>query len=75
MKSRGYSGLGLAVVAALAFSGCSTRNWFEGTRESARQQCQATPDASAGQECVERINRGSYEQYEKEREGLGGRAR
>lgn len=62
---------GLAALAVLLLNACSTQAWFEGMREGARRQCRATPDASAGQECVERVNRGSYEQYEKERGSLG----
>ena len=62
-------------LATTMLSACSNQAWFEGMREGARQQCRSTPDASAGQECVERVSRGSYEQYEKERGSLGAPAR
>lgn len=64
MAIKSFSGAGLAVLAALSLSACS----FDSMREAGRQQCRSTPDASAAQECIDRINRGSYEEYEQARQ-------
>jgi hypothetical protein len=55
----------------LAFSGfllsaCTTQNWYEGVKSGALGNCNTQP-GQARQDCLDRLNKQSYEKYEKER--------
>lgn len=54
--------LGLLV----SLGGCSTEAWFEGAKRSAEHQCRQQPPG-AQDECLARVNKSRYDQYEKER--------
>ena len=58
--------LALAAGAAL-LTGCTSRAWYEGMRTSAENECRKLP-SGAYDDCMGRINRQSYEDYEKERQ-------
>lgn len=47
-------------------AGCSTGAWYEGVKNRAEHECRSQPGASAD-ECLSRVNRQSYEDYEKAR--------
>lgn len=55
-----------ALLALLPLAGCSTRAWYEGARASAESECRRQPPG-AYEDCMRRVNRQSYEDYEKER--------
>ena len=50
--------------------GCSQQAWYEGFQASQRQQCYELLSPSAVQQCMDQVNRLSYRQYQREREGL-----
>lgn len=55
-----------AFLASLLLAGCSTRAWYEGSRASAESECRRQPPG-AYEDCMRRVNRQTYEDYEKER--------
>jgi hypothetical protein len=50
------------------FSGCSYRAWYEGFRETERQNCYKIENSIERQQCLDRVDEMSYDQYQKERE-------
>jgi hypothetical protein len=56
----------LISMASLVLAGCSTRAWYEGARASAENECRRQPPG-AYEDCMRRVNRQTYEDYEKER--------
>ena len=57
-----------ATLLALALlPGCSGRAWYEGARASAESECRKLPPGGY-EDCMARVNRQSYEDYEKERQ-------
>lgn len=48
--------------------GCTYRAWFEGFKENQRQDCYKHMSQSDIQECLDRVNSMTYDQYMKERE-------
>jgi hypothetical protein len=68
MKKMFLANLLLAYV-FMSFSGCSYRAWYEGFREAERQNCYKIESAAERQECLDRVDETSYDQYQKEREG------
>ncbi|MFO6421619.1 hypothetical protein ACLBKS_15580 [Hylemonella sp. W303a] len=63
----------LILAGASLLAGCTTQAWYEGSRASARQQCNQQPPG-AYEDCMRRVNEGvggkSYDSYEREREEL-----
>lgn len=58
----------LVAFVFLTFPGCSSRPWFEGLREMERQNCYRMESSAERQECLDRVDETSYDQYQKERE-------
>jgi hypothetical protein len=58
---------GIFGAAALSLLGaCSTEAWYEGMKARARNECyQRSPGEQ--QNCLEKVNKQTYDQYEKER--------
>ena len=52
----------------ICFPGCSYRAWYEGLHEIERQNCYKIESPTERQECLDRIDETSYDQYEKDRE-------
>lgn len=52
---------------------CTTQAWYEGSRASARQQCNQQPPGGY-EDCMRRVNEGAggktYDDYQREREEL-----
>jgi hypothetical protein len=66
MKNRFVHRLfGLACL-SLLLGGCSTRSWYEGMRLGAEGQCEKQPPG-AREDCLARLNKQSFEAYDKER--------
>jgi hypothetical protein len=52
----------------IACQGCSCRAWYDGLKEVQRLECQKLPGARERQECLDRVNSLTYDQYSSERE-------
>lgn len=55
-------------VAALLNTGCTTQAWYAGMQRGAENDCRQQP-GSAADECMARINKQRYPDYEKARTG------
>lgn len=49
-------------------SACSTQAWYEGSRQSALNECNKIVDSTERQRCIQDIP--SYQQYEQQRKAL-----
>ncbi|MEY4591165.1 MAG: hypothetical protein RIR18_60 [Pseudomonadota bacterium] len=63
----------LCFVSCLAFtlllgSACTTEAWYEGVKRSAEDNCRKQ-SGNAVDECLSRVNRQTYQEYEKSRSG------
>jgi hypothetical protein len=72
--SSSWRRVSLMVLACVPLlTACTTRAWYEGSRASARQQCNQQPPG-AYEDCMRRVNEGvggqSYDDYQREREEL-----
>lgn len=56
------------LLCALALSACSTQTWYESARVGAENECRNRP-ATAAEECLARLNKQKYEDYERARSG------
>ncbi len=63
-----YSSFIFIVALFIIFSGCPSRAWYEGYREAERQNCYKIESPTERQECLDRVNETSYDQYKKDRE-------
>jgi hypothetical protein len=52
----------------LVCQGCTCRAWYDGLKEVQRLDCQKLPGARERQECLDRANSITYDQYSSERE-------
>lgn len=52
----------------VTLNACTTEAWYEGVRQGGEQACRKQP-AGAAEECLGRINRQTYDQYDKARQG------
>ena len=50
--------------------GCTYRAWHEGFRESQRQKCYKLPSDDAMQQCLNKVDKMTYDQYKKARKEL-----
>ncbi|GAB2180612.1 hypothetical protein DLREEDagrD3_08350 [Denitratisoma sp. agr-D3] len=62
-----------AVIVGLTFltatvTACSTQAWYEGVKRGAENNCRSQPPGES-ERCLEKLNKQSYEEYEKERSG------
>jgi hypothetical protein len=55
------------LLALLLLPGCTARAWYEGGRAGAESECRKLPPGGY-EDCMGRINRQSYDDYEKERQ-------
>ncbi len=60
--------LALVVSIFLAVCGCTTEAWYEGVKRGAENNCRSQPPAEVD-ECMEKLNKKTYDEYEKERSG------
>ena len=59
--------LWLAVLTALGASACTQRAWYEGAKQSQRNECYKMPP-SAREECLKALESGSYDEYQRQRQ-------
>ncbi len=57
----------ICCICFIAVQGCTYRAWYSGLQERERQECYRYSDSSAIQECLDEVNRRTYDQYEEER--------
>lgn len=57
----------LVVGGCLALQGCTYRAWFEGFKAQQRQECYKYAAPSERQSCLDRVNRMTYDEYERAR--------
>jgi hypothetical protein len=62
--------LPVCLITLLLTSACTTEAWYEGTRRGAENECRRQPPTAA-EECLSRINKQTYREYQQER--LGGK--
>jgi len=54
--------------AVLLQPACTNRAWYEGFRETQREQCYRQPSQSQIDRCLEEVNAASYDDYKRSRE-------
>ena len=60
----------LALIQVIFMLGaCSSQAWYEGVRQSGEQECRRQPPG-AFEDCLSRINRQGYDDYNKARSAL-----
>lgn len=60
----------LIVCFFLICQGCTYQAWYEGLQEQQRQSCYQSQSQSEIQNCLDKVNSKTYEEYRKEREEL-----
>ncbi|MES2879784.1 MAG: hypothetical protein V4713_15325 [Pseudomonadota bacterium] len=66
MKNR-FSPVVISIAClVLGSSGCSTASWYEGMKRSAENECEKQAPG-AREDCLSRLNKKTYDSYEKER--------
>ncbi len=55
------------LLAVATLPGCTARAWYEGGRAGTESECRKLPPGGY-EDCMARVNRQSYEDYEKERQ-------
>jgi hypothetical protein len=58
------------MAASLLVAGCTTEAWYEGVKQSAQDECRRQP-AGAAEQCLSRLNKQTYQEYEKARQENG----
>lgn len=56
----------LLALAAVLLTGCSSAAWYDGFKQRAENECQRQP-ADARDRCLARVNKQSYEDYQRDR--------
>lgn len=54
------------ITILLALGACSSQAWYEGVRQSGEQECRKQPPGAVD-DCLSRINRQGYDDYNKAR--------
>lgn len=55
------------LLVLLPLAGCTSRAWYESGKASAESECRKLPPGGY-EDCMSRVNRKSYEEYERERQ-------
>ncbi|MDP3702279.1 MAG: hypothetical protein Q8R72_15385 [Hylemonella sp.] len=55
------------LLVSLMLAGCTARAWYEGARAGAESECRRQAPG-AYEDCMSRVNRQTYEDYERERQ-------
>lgn len=56
----------LLTLLMITISGCTAQAWYEGAKQGAENNCRNQPPSEIDR-CLEKLNKKSYEEYEKER--------
>ncbi len=54
----------------LLCQGCTYQSWYEGMQEEQRRTCYQSQSQSEIQNCLDKVNSKTYEEYRKEREDI-----
>jgi hypothetical protein len=57
----------ILVLTALGTSACTQRAWYEGAKQSQRNECYKMPP-SAREECLKALESESYDEYQRQRQ-------
>jgi hypothetical protein len=57
----------LVVLATLGATGCTQRAWYEGTKQSQRNECYKAPPSSR-EECLKALESETYDEYQRKRQ-------
>jgi hypothetical protein len=68
MESQRATMLALLVFTVLAVAGCATKQFYAATRAMAENDCRRQPPSET-ESCLARVNKMSYEEYERKRSG------
>jgi hypothetical protein len=68
MKSLGNTALAMLVCLVFTLAGCSTKTFYGATRAMAENECRRQPPSEI-ESCLARVNKMSYEEYERNRSG------
>jgi hypothetical protein len=58
----------MLLVALAALAGCSAKSWYAGLQTAAENECRRLPPGETPG-CLARVNKMSYEDYERQRSG------
>jgi hypothetical protein len=73
VRGRHWARRGIAMMAAVVVplvAGCSYQAWYEGVRDTRRQDCYHLPPGEV-QPCLDEVERVDYQRYRREREEAG----
>ena len=59
--------IGFAVLMALEITGCTQQAWYEGVKQSQRNECYKAPPA-AREECLKALDSETYDEYQRKRQ-------
>jgi hypothetical protein len=54
-------------LACFFFQGCASQSWFDAFKDIQRQECYKIESPTERQECLDKIDDASYDEYQKER--------
>jgi hypothetical protein len=57
----------LAILMALSIQACSQRLWYEGAKQSHRNECNKAPP-SEREECLRNMDNDSYDEYQRKKQ-------
>lgn len=61
------SGILFMILMALATSACTQRAWYEGVKQSQRNECYKAPP-SAREECLKALDSETHDEYQRQRQ-------
>lgn len=57
-----------SILLTMVLASCTNKAWYEGAQEGARNNCRSQPQSEV-EACMEKLNKKTYEEYEKESAG------
>ncbi|MGZ8272029.1 MAG: hypothetical protein ACXW1T_12335 [Methylophilus sp.] len=66
MKTKQSTALIWLALFLMGIAGCTKQAWYESAKQGAENNCRNQPE-SESERCLERLNKKTYEEYEKER--------
>ena len=68
MKSHRNTIMAILIFTVFAVAGCTTKTFYAATRAMAENDCRRQPPSET-ESCLARVNKMSYEEYERKRSG------
>ncbi len=63
-----YKHLASLCLFIVSIAGCTSQAWYEGAKMGAENNCRKQPPSEIDR-CLDKLNKKTYDQYEKERSG------